>query len=103
MFGEEENASTLPSWLNLDTWNKWVAYRKDIKKKLTPRSIEMQLKELEKDIPNHVAIIERLIMNGWTGLFPLKGEAKKVEVYKNNETPQEKKDKFNKINSKVIR
>lgn len=66
--------SDLPEWLNKEIWNNWIAYRKDKKQTLTPRSIELQLKELSKDISNHVAIIEQSIKNGWTGIFPLKGQ-----------------------------
>lgn len=71
----EENI--LPDWLDKKTWENWVEYRKEKKKSLTQRSIELQLKELAQSIPTHKAIIEQSIRNGWTGLFPLKEEPKK--------------------------
>jgi hypothetical protein len=73
----------LPEWLNKDVWKNWVEYRKEKKQKLTPRSIAMQLKELEKDKEHHVEILEQSIRNGWTGLFPLKGDNKVQNNYKN--------------------
>lgn len=62
----------LPEWLNVEAWEAWVVYKKERKQKLTPRTIEMQLKKLGADIPNHVAMIEQSISNGWTGLFTIK-------------------------------
>lgn len=89
-----EEVATLPDWLDKKVWNEWVEYRKEKKKSLTQRSIELQLKELAQNIPTHKAIIEQSIRNGWTGLFPLKEEPKKYNgpperKYK-AEPPQEK-------------
>jgi len=57
----------------LNAWKEWVEYRKQKKQKLTPKSIERQLKELggrpEKEA---IAMIEQSIMNGWTGIFEIK-------------------------------
>ena len=39
---------------------------------MTPKTISLQLKELEKDKSNHKEIIEQSIRNGWAGIFPLK-------------------------------
>lgn len=71
----------LPEWLNKEAWNEWVAYRKEQGKKLTERSVKLQIKELSGDIPNHVAIIEQSIRNGWTGLFPLKANSQQRTMY----------------------
>ena len=65
---------SLPDWLNADVWNEWVAYRKEIKKTLTPISIKRQLKLLEENKADHIEIIETSIRNGWTGLFPVKNK-----------------------------
>ena len=64
----------MPDWLNADVWNEWVAYRKEIKKTLTPISIKSQLKLLEENKADHVEIIKISIRNSWTGLFPLKNK-----------------------------
>ena len=66
------NKEELPEWLDKKAWEAWEEYRKEKRQKLTSKSIALQVKFLEKDIPNHVAIIEQSIQNGWTGLFPLK-------------------------------
>jgi transcriptional regulator of heat shock response len=71
----------LPEWLNKEVWSEWVAYRKEQGKKLTDRSVKLQIKELSGDIPNHVAIIEQSIRNGWTGLFPLKANNQQRTMY----------------------
>lgn len=61
----------LPEWLNLEAWNKWVQFRKDIKKKLTPLTIDAQIEMLSNHKEDHIAIIKKSIEKGWTGLFPL--------------------------------
>lgn len=99
---KEETA--LPDWLDKKVWNEWVEYRKEKKKSLTQRSIDLQLKELAQNIPTHKAIIEQSIRNGWVGLFALKEEAKKyngpperkykVEPPKEILTPEQEKEKL---------
>ena len=59
----------LPDWLNKKAWKEWVEYRKEIKKKMTERTIKMQIKKLSQNKKSHVKMIEESISNGWTGLF----------------------------------
>lgn len=55
----------------LVAWDKWVAFRKEIKKKMTHLTKEQQLKDLAKAGPAAAcAAIEKSISNGWQGLFP---------------------------------
>lgn len=71
---EEEaiNSETHP-WLNIPAWNKWVEFRKQIKKKLTPLSIEQQFSLLKKySKPLQLEIINKSIGSSWQGLFDLK-------------------------------
>lgn len=68
----EKNKKELPDWLDRETWEKWEKYRKEIKKSLKPTTIKLQLSFLEANKFDHIAIINRSIQNGWTGLFPLK-------------------------------
>lgn len=75
----------LPEWLNVEAWTAWEEHRKQIKKKLTPLSMKLQLKILSTDIANHVEIINRSISSGWTGLFPLKGKAIASNIQKSPE------------------
>jgi Fe2+ transport system protein B len=89
----KEDKEELPDWLNKEVWNNWLSYRKERKKTLTEQTIKLQLKELEKDKPNHAQIIEQSIKNGWLGIFPLKKDlTNKNNILKVNNN---KYDKFN--------
>jgi len=63
----------LPDWLNNDSWNEWVAFRKEIKKSLTKSMIKKQIEFLSNYKDSHIEIINTSIQNGWTGLFKPKG------------------------------
>jgi hypothetical protein len=67
----------LPDWLDKETWEMWVNYRKEKKKPLTGTSIKLQLKLLEEHKSDHKSILLKSIQNSWTGLFPPSGESKK--------------------------
>ena len=58
----------------------YVAMRKQIKKPLTERAVELAMKKLAElsngDNDMAVKIIEQSIMNSWQGLFPLKDDNK---------------------------
>lgn len=67
-----------PDPLNTDAfkaaWAEWVEYRRQSKKKLTPMSIKLQLKELsEFGHDDAILSIQRSIKFGWTGLFKPEG------------------------------
>ena len=50
-------------------WSTWVAHRVEIKKKLTPTSVRLQLKHLEKiGVVRAIASIEYTVAKGWEGL-----------------------------------
>lgn len=71
---ETKSVSTAP-----DVWSdlmvKWVAYRKEKKKALTPSSIPLALEELKKMSGGRIdiarEIVKKSMSNGWQGLFPL--------------------------------
>ena len=66
-------------------WQDWVAYRKQLKKPLTEKTIKLQTNFLEKfDEEMRVKIIEQSIFNGWAGLFELKGERNEVNQRSNS-------------------
>lgn len=75
----------LPDWLDSAMWTAWEIHRKEIKKKLTPKSVELQLEFLCRHKADHREIIKQSIMNGWTGLFELKGKAKQESPLKRHE------------------
>ena len=54
-------------------WNEWCEYRKQIKKKLTQKTKQMQLRTLgAKPEREAIDMINQSIGNGWTGLFEFK-------------------------------
>jgi hypothetical protein len=56
--------------LNEEAWNKWLKYRKDIKKPLKPASFELAQKKLASFGNRQMDAVDNSIANGWTGLFP---------------------------------
>lgn len=58
--------------LHIETWEKWVAYRKELNKPLKPASLEAAAKELAKYGSQQAAVVQQSIAAGWQGLFPLK-------------------------------
>lgn len=75
--GEESkvNESKLPfdSLEFKKAWEDWEEHRRQVKRKLTPKTKEMQLRTLGA-VPEQTAIdmINQSIGNGWQGLFELK-------------------------------
>jgi hypothetical protein len=55
----------------IKVWNKWKAFRKEIKKPLKPTTEKEQLKFLANE-PEPIEIIENSLRNGYQGLFKLK-------------------------------
>jgi uncharacterized protein YdaU (DUF1376 family) len=85
---ENKDSYELPNWLNIKAWEAWVNYKKERKQKLTPSTVKLQLKFLEKNLQDHTEIIKQSISNGWTGFFPIKKDTqRKPNIY------QEKDDK----------
>ena len=71
---EKEKEEVVPISLNnpsfLAAWKKWQAYRVEIRHKLTPSTINSQLKKMAGWGSNKaIASIEYSIGNGWRGLF----------------------------------
>lgn len=62
-----------PDGLDLQAWERWQAYRVEIRKPLKPVSIPGAQRELAGFGADQSAIVEKSIAAGWTGLFPLKG------------------------------
>ncbi len=58
----------------------YIAYRKDIKKPMSNRAIELMMKklnELSTSTDDQIRILHQSIINGWQGIFPLKNKKKK--------------------------
>lgn len=58
--------------LDVEAWERWLQYRKAIKKPLKPVSYEAAQKRLAAFGYQQAAVVEQSIANGWQGLFPLK-------------------------------
>jgi 5-formyltetrahydrofolate cyclo-ligase len=55
-----------------EAWADWIAFRKEIKKPLTPTSVKKQAKFLHAmSEADAIACLEQSIRNGWQGLFPV--------------------------------
>lgn len=57
----------------------FIKHRKDIKRPLTQKALELNIKKLDKlatDNDEKIDIINQSIENGWVGLFPLKNDKK---------------------------
>ena len=65
----------IPTKLQTDSfitvWREWIDYRKELKKPLKESTAKKQLKFLSQQSEPEL-IIEKSIMNGWQGLFPIK-------------------------------
>lgn len=55
-------------------WERWLDYRKKIRKALKPVSYEAARKRLATFGEDQAAVVEQSIANGWRGLFALKKE-----------------------------
>lgn len=61
-----------------NTIQDYIDFRKTIKRPMTERAIKLLLKNLNdlepRDIDRQIAVLEQSIMNGWIGVFKLKGD-----------------------------
>jgi hypothetical protein len=66
-----------------DALGEYKKMRKQIKKPMTDRAMELAIGKLQKmttDVDEQIAIVNQSVMNSWQGLFPLKEESKKKET-----------------------
>lgn len=64
-----------PEGLDLETWGRWLEYRKEIGKALKPASIAAAQRQMAAFGPDQSAVVGKSIAEGWTGLFALKSGA----------------------------
>ncbi len=67
-----------PEGLDLQAWDRWQDYRRQIKKPIKPASAPLAMKSLAGYGTNQAAVVEQSIANGWQGLFELKGARAQV-------------------------
>jgi hypothetical protein len=71
-------------------WRDWVQHRREIRKKLTPKAVETQLKHLAEWGPKRaIAAIGYSIGNGWTGIFEEREGTGAGRVKAKHPTPEE--------------
>lgn len=58
-----------PPDLDFNAWNRWLDYRREIRKPLKPASIPAAQRKLAAMGPNQAQAVENSISNGWQGLF----------------------------------
>lgn len=77
----------LPDWLDADTWNDFVEFRKK-KKSFTKKAASLAISKLT-DLRNAghdpKEVINQTIMNGWTGLFPIRNRSPGKAGWKGND------------------
>lgn len=52
-------------------WERWIQYRREIRKPFKPASIPAAQRKLAGFGSDQAAVVEQSIAQGWTGLFPL--------------------------------
>jgi len=66
--------------LNVEAWQRWIKYRRDIGKGIKPASQAAAARKLADLGKDQSAAVEQSIAQGWQGIFPLKDGPKKTEM-----------------------
>ena len=61
-----------PAGLDIESWNRWTAYRTKIKKPIRPPSVPDAQEAMAKFGDAQAEVVKQSIANGWQGLFALK-------------------------------
>lgn len=61
-----------PPGLDREAWNRFLSYRKEIRRPIKPASIPASQRLLAGFGADQAAVVEQTVGNGWQGLFPLK-------------------------------
>jgi hypothetical protein len=77
--------------LEISAWERWDAYRTEIKKPLKPASLLAAAKALAGFGANQLSVVEQSIAHGWQGLFEIKSmnDAAKNQAHKTAPTVAE--------------
>lgn len=71
IFPAEEIPAVLQTPEFVEAWRQWKCFRREIRKKLTPRTASEQLKTLAQiGVESAILTIQTSIRNQWQGLFP---------------------------------
>lgn len=77
--GVQKGSPTLPDWVPAEDWFAYVEMRKQIRKPMTARAMELAVERLDElrrhgDPPDKV--LQKATLHSWQGLFPLDGKEK---------------------------
>jgi hypothetical protein len=61
-----------PEGLDLQAWNRWEAYKREIRKPIKPASLLAAQRKLAGFGSDQAAVVEHSIAQGWTGLYAAK-------------------------------
>lgn len=62
----------LPETINKEAYLEFIQHRKELKKPVTPIAMKKQIAFLSQfNYETQAAIVDKSIMSGWQGLFPL--------------------------------
>lgn len=61
-----------PPGLDVVAWERWVTYRREIRKPVKPASVQAAQRKLAAYGADQAAVVEQSIANSWAGLFDLK-------------------------------
>lgn len=67
----------LPDWLSRETWDQFSDHRKAIGKAMTANAAKLIINKLEQfrgEGQNPDSVLVQSIVNGWTGIFPVKNQ-----------------------------
>lgn len=76
--GFDASKIELPNWLPRDSWEAWVADRKERRKPVSERAAQEQIAELaayRKEGHDPAEVIRHSIASGWQGLYPKRQQA----------------------------
>lgn len=91
----ETKSAQAPPGLDFTSWERWVAYRRQIRKPIKPASFSAAQEKLAEFGADQAAVVQQSIANGWQGLFALKtsrsgGGNGKRKTYEDYANPLEK-------------
>jgi len=70
------DTDSLPDWMPQENWQGFVDHRRRMRAPLTPRAIKLivdQLSSLRERGQPPEAVLDQSVINGWRGIFELKG------------------------------
>ncbi|WP_211598156.1 hypothetical protein [Halomonas caseinilytica] len=80
-----DQGSALPEWLPADAWAELLEHRRQLKAPMNDLAKTKAINKLDKlrqDGSDPAAVIEQTIVNGWKGVFPVKGNVHRLDDHR---------------------